>query len=217
MASLVRDVMTENVVAVRADAEFKELVEVMRRHRVSAFPVLDDADRVVGVVSESDLLVREVYPAKPVLTVAEGRNRVPAKAEALTAAELMTSPAVTVTIDASITDAARIMYRRKVNRLPVVDSGGRLAGIVSRSDLLGVYDRPDGQILDDITEQVLAGDFAFDPGSFEVTVTGGVVTLAGAVASQAVAISLLQAVWEIDGVVYIRDRLTYPLTSRVIS
>ncbi len=212
MASLVRDVMTENVVAVRADAGFKELVEVMRRRRVSAFPVIDDADRVIGVVSQSDLLVREVYPARPVLTAAANRQRIPAKAEGLTAAELMTSPAVTVTADASITEAARIMYRHRVNRLPVTDPGGRLAGVVSRSDLLAVYDRPDRQILADVTEQVLAGDFAFDPGSFEVEVSGGVVTLGGAVASQAVAISLLEGVWEIEGVVYIRDRLTYPIS-----
>lgn len=212
MASLVRDVMTESVVAVRGDAGFKELIEVMRRRRVSAFPVLDADNRVIGVVSEADLLLREAYPSKPVLTAAEQRRHGPPKAEALTAAELMTSPAVTIGADASIPDAARAMYSHKVKRLPVVDADGRLSGIVSRVDLLGVYDRPDDEIRDDITEQVLAGDFAFDPGSFEVTVSGGVVTLAGAVERQAVAVRMLEAVWEIDGVVYIRDRLTYPIS-----
>lgn len=211
MASVVRDVMTENVVAVFAEAEFKELVEVMRRRRISALPVIDRANRVIGVVSESDLLVREVYPATPVVSTAEQGVRIPAKAEALTAAELMTAPPVTVAVGAAITDAARLMYSHRVDRLPVVDGDGRLTGIVSRSDLLAVYDRPDSQILADITERVMAGDFTFAPDSFEAGVRNGVVTLGGAVASQETAIRLLEAVWEIDGVVYIRDRLTYPL------
>jgi len=211
MTSLVRDVMTYNVVAVRREAEFKEIVEVMRRRRVSAFPVLDAGDRVIGVVSEADLLLKEAYPARPVASRLEQRRRVPAKAEALTAAELMTSPALTITAGATVTEAARVMHGNRVKRLPVVDEDNRLVGIVSRVDLLGVYDRPDAEIGREIAERVIVGDFDLDPGAFEIVVSGGVVTISGKIEPQAVALSLLDAVWDTSGVVDVRDRLSYPL------
>jgi len=210
MTSLVRDVMTNNVVAVRKEAEFKEIVEVMHRRRVSAFPVLDGGDRVIGVVSEADLLMREAYPPRPAASRLEQRRQVPPKADAMTAAELMTSPAVTITADATVTEAARMMHGHRIKRLPVVDDEGRLTGIVSRVDLLGVYDRPDAGIGIEIAEQVIAGDFALDPSTFEVAVSGGVVTVVGKVERQAIALSLLDAVWDVAGVIDVRDRLSYP-------
>ena len=210
MPSLVADVMTYNVVAVRKDAEFKEIVAVMHRRRVSAFPVLDADDRVVGLVSEADLLPRQAYPARPSAASHEQRRKVPAKAEALTAAELMTSPAVTISAQATIGEAARMMQSHKVKRLPVVDDG-KLVGIVSRVDLLGVYDRPDSLIAAEVSERVLAGDFVLDPREFSVSVSNGVVTISGRVEQQEVAISLLEAIWDVAGVVDVRDRLSYPV------
>ncbi|HVB41706.1 MAG TPA: CBS domain-containing protein [Streptosporangiaceae bacterium] len=212
MPSIVGDVMTYNVVAVRQDAEFKEIVMVMHRRRVSAFPVLDSGDRVIGMVSQADLLPREAYPARPSSARHEQRRRVPAKADALTAAELMTSPAVTITAQASVTDAARMMHTHKVKRLPVVDEDGRLTGIVTRADLLRVYDRPDEAIRTEITERVIAGDFVLDPREFKLTVSGGVVSVSGRVERQEVALSLLESIWDVAGVVDVRDRLTYPVT-----
>lgn len=211
MPSLVGEVMTYNVVAVRREAEFKEIVAVMHRRRVSAFPVLDPADRVIGVVSEADLLPHEAFPGRP---GGNGRQprRTPAKSTALTAEKLMTSPAITIGPDATVTEAARIMHSRKVKRLPVIDADGRLVGIVSRVDLLGVYDRPDGQICTEITERILAGDFVLDPREFAVTVASGVVTISGRVAHQKDAVRLLQAIWDVAGVVDVRDRLSYPVT-----
>lgn len=210
MPSLVADVMTYNVVAVRQDAEFKDIVEVMHRRRVSAFPVLDSADRVIGVVSEADLLLHEVFPGWADGTSRPSR-RVSAKAAALTAGELMTRPAITVGPGASVNEAARIMHARNVKRLPVIDADRRLVGIVSRIDLLGVYDRPDIQIAEEITEGVLAGEFVLDPREFAVTVNGGVVTIAGRVATQSDAVRLLQAIRDVAGVVDVRDRLSYPV------
>ncbi|HEX9031802.1 MAG TPA: CBS domain-containing protein [Streptosporangiaceae bacterium] len=211
MPSLVAEVMTYNVVAVRQEAEFKEIVAVMHRRRVSAFPVLDAGDRVIGVVSEADLLPREAYPARPAAARHEQRRRVPVKADALTAAELMTSPAITITADATVTEAARVMHSHKVKRLPVVDEDQRLVGIVSRVDLLGVYDRPDAQIQVEIVERVLAGEFVFDPREFTVVVSGGVVTISGKLERQEVALSLLETIWDVAGVVDVRDRLSYPV------
>lgn len=211
MPSLVAEVMTYNVVAVRQEAEFKEIVAVMHRRRVSAFPVIDDRDRVIGVVSEADMLPREAYPAWPPASGREHRRRVPAKATALTAGELMTSPAMTIGPQATVTEAARVMYSHKVKRLPVTDEDGRLVGIVSRVDLLGVYDRPDAQIRAEITERVLAGDFVLDPREFAVTVSNGVVTISGKLDQQDLAIRMLRGIWDVAGVVDVRDRLSYPV------
>lgn len=211
MPSQVADVMTYNVVAVRQSAEFKDIVEVMVRRRVSAFPVIDTDNRVIGVISEADLLPREAYPHLPATYPHRRHRRVPAKAEGFTAAELMTSPAITITADASAAEAARVMYSSRVKRLPVVNEDGHLVGIVSRIDLLGLYDRPDADIRQDITEQIIAADFVLDPNEFTVTVNGGVVTIAGRLEQQEIAVSLLQAVWDVSGVVDVRDRLTYPV------
>ncbi len=211
MTSLVAEVMTYNVVAVRREAEYKEIVSVMHRRRVSAFPVLDESDRVIGVVSEADLLLREAYPPRPAAPRHEHHRKVPAKAGARTAAELMTTPAVTIAPQATVTEAARLMHDSKVKRLPVVDADGRLVGIVSRDDLLGVYDRPDAEILGEITDRLIGGDFTADPGEFAVTVASGVVTVAGKVERQETALRLLESVWDVAGVVDVRDRLNYPV------
>jgi CBS domain-containing protein len=211
MASLVADVMTYNVVAVRQQAEFKDIVAVMNRRRVSAFPVLDSRNRVIGVVSEADLLPREAYQAGHKQAGSGHARKIPAKASALTAGELMSSPAITIGPRVPVAEAAGVMHSRKVKRLPVVDEAGRLVGIVSRVDLLGVYDRPDEDIRAEVNERVLAGDFVFDPGEFAVAVDNGIVTIAGRVARHDVAMSVLQAIWDVAGVVDVRDRLTYPV------
>ncbi|MGE5288633.1 MAG: CBS domain-containing protein [Micromonosporaceae bacterium] len=214
MSSAVKDVMTTNVVAVRETAGYKTIVIAMRSGRMSAFPVLDAADRVVGVVSEADLLLKEARPGsvtrpgRPVLAV--GRRGPRAKAAGVTASELMSTPPVTIGPDASVAEAARLMYERGVKRLLVVDGVGRLAGIVSRADVLSVFTRPDSQIRDDVIENVIAGEFALNPNGFEVTVTSGIVTIAGQVERRAIAPHLIGAVRRVEGVVGVRDRLSYP-------
>ncbi len=206
----VGDVMTRNVVAVRKDARFKDIVQVMRARRFSAFPVLDDNNRVIGVVSEDDLLVRQAIagPGAGPRFMPGHADR--AKATGLTAAELMTTPAITTRADAAIADAARIMHARHVKRLPVVTSDGRLVGVVSRIDLLGEYDRPDADVRTDIIKRVIESEFVLDSLAFTVTVESGVVTLAGPLDSEDVAVSLLAEVRRVAGVVAVRDRLSYP-------
>ncbi len=210
MATRVEDVMTRNVVSLRKNAHYKEIVQVMRNRSFSAFPVLDDHDRVIGIVSEDDLLVKEAYPA-PRRAGVLSRHGDRAKAGGLCAAELMHRPAITISPDATVAEAARLMHTRHVKRLPVVDGPTRrLIGIVSRADLLGVYDRPDEDITKDVLEQVIEAEFVLDRLAFEVTVSDGVVTVSGPVHSEPVALSLLAAVREVDGVVAVRDRLSYP-------
>lgn len=211
--SAVKDVMTRNVVAVRETAGYKTIVVAMRSGRMSAFPVLDAADRVVGVVSQADLLLKEARPGsitrpgRPVLARRRGER---AKAAGVTAVELMSTPPVTIGPDASVADAARLMHERGVKRLLVVDGVGRLAGIVSRADVLSVFTRPDSQIRQDVIENVIAGEFALNPNAFEVTVTSGIVTITGQVERRAITPHLIGAVRRIEGVVGVRDRLSYP-------
>jgi CBS domain-containing protein len=207
----VKDLMTASVVAVRQNADFKEMVTVMRSHRISAFPVIDANGMVVGVVSEADLLLKEATPALPQGAIRLAwRLRQRSKADGVTAAEVMTSPAVTIRQDAPVGEAARLMQSRRVKRLPVVDGDGRLRGIVSRADLLGVYERPDIEIRDEVVKDVLIGEFGLDDLMFVVTVKSGVVTVTGPVTRRPVALSLLATIRYIEGVVAVRDRLSYP-------
>src|SRR5579863_3285761 len=140
MSSTVKDVMSTHVVAVRPTAGYKELAVTLREQRVSAFPVIDEAGKVLGVVSESDLLVKEALEGTvpgtlPGLTQRHVRSQV----TGVTAADLMTKPAVTIGADEPVSHAARLMYGRRVKRLPVIDADGTLVGIVTRSDVLSVY------------------------------------------------------------------------------
>jgi CBS domain-containing protein len=210
-ATTVKDVMTTSVLAVRENADFKEMVSALRSRRVSAFPVIDTADRVIGVVSEADLLLKEAAPELPPgLVRLAWRLTERSKASGMTAAEVMTRPAVTIGQDALVAEAAQRMQSRRVKRLPVVDDGGRLRGIVSRADVLSVFERPDAEIWDDVIKGVVIGQLGLDPEVFVVTVRSGVVTVTGSVGRRADALSLLGAIRHLEGVVALRDRLSYP-------
>ncbi len=153
MNATVKDVMTTEVVAVRRETTFKEMAAVLRRYRVSALPVVDDAGRVLGVVSEADLLAKEALSDPgPVAELVHRKDL--RKAEGLTAGDLMTSPPVTAMPDDPVEQAARMMHFMRVKRLPVVNSGGQLVGIISRADVLAVFDRSDEDVRKDIVDGI---------------------------------------------------------------
>ena len=208
MNATVKDVMTAEVVAVKRDTTFKELAAALRQHRVSAFPVVDDRDRVIGVVSEADMLAKEAMTEPGVVAELLHHSDV-RKAEGMTAGALMTRQVVTVSPDDPIEQAARMMHFLKVRQLPVVNSGGELVGIVSRSDLLSVFDRPDEDIRKDIVDTMLLHEFLVDPRQFRVTVEGGVVTLEGTPETTALGHALVRKARHVPGVVAVRDRLAY--------
>jgi len=200
--------MTTRVVSVRTDASFKEMAAMLRSTRISAFPVLDQADRVVGVVSEADLLVKEAVQAAGTSFLAALRHvGEDNKAKGVTAGDLMTHPAITIGPGASVAEAARIMYDRRVKRLPVVDHAGRLVGIISRVDVLTVYSRPDSDIRDEVVHRAIPGVVAAAPGRFEVTVKDGIVTISGPHQDDETVSSFLDAIRHVQGVVAARDRL----------
>jgi CBS-domain-containing membrane protein len=215
MNATVKDVMTTHVVAVREAAPFKEMAARLREHRVSAFPVLDEDNKVVGVVSEADLLTKEALDSDgPHRVGGILHHREQAKAAGTTAGDLMTKPPVTVGPAEFVTRAARLMYERKVKRLPVVDDDGRLIGIVSRADVLSVYSRPDDDIRHEITEGVILDSLLCDPARFTVTVKDGIVTVAGTPETAVVGHDLIAEIRHVEGVVAVRDRLSYPRGER---
>lgn len=211
MRTPVNDVMTTDVVAVAEDTPFKTIVEVMRRGHVPAVPVLDAAGQVRGVVSESDLLLKETDPdAGEQFHVSPARRREQHKAEAVTAAQLMTSPPVTIPRAATVEDAAACMRRHHIGRLPVIDElTGRLVGIVGRADVLAVYGRPDEDIRRDVYDEVVTAEFALARERIDVTVEDGQVTLRGSVPRRSQIPVLLHSVRHVEGVVSARARLAY--------
>lgn len=211
MGSTVKDVMTTRVVAVKKAASFKEMVVKMRDSRVSAFPVIDDAGRVIGVVSEADMLNKEADLAAGPGTLASllrfsGHD----KAAGVTAAELMSGPPVTIGPGAPVAEAARLMRDRRVKRLPVINGAGHLIGIISRADVLRVFARPDADIRREASEEVIAQTFMADAPSIAATVHEGIVTLIGRAENRQLGHDLAEAIRHIDGVIAVRDQLNYP-------
>lgn len=211
MNATVRDVMTTHVVAVRKNASYKDMAVRLRDYRVSAFPVLDDEDKVVGIVSEADLLTKEALDGEvPGFFGGILRHKEQVKASGVTAADLMTTPAVTIGADETVAHAARLMYGRRVRRLPVVTADEHLIGIISRADVLSVYSRPDSEIKREITDKVILDTFLVDPARFTVTVKDGIVTIEGKPETSTTGRDIIDAIRHVEGVVSVRDRLTYP-------
>ena len=211
MNSTVKDVMSTHIYAVREGASFKEIATRLHELRVSAFPVIDLDGTVIGVVSEADLLPKEALEGTvPSVLHSLGHSREQSKITAVTAADLMTKPAVTIGPDESVTHAARLMYSRKVKRLPVTNDDGRLIGIVTRADVLSVYRRPDTEIQRAIAEDLILDTFLCDPARFTVTVTDGIVTIEGTPENVAVGHDIISDARHVEGVVAVRDRLSYP-------
>jgi CBS domain-containing protein len=207
----VKDVMTSRVISVVQDAPFAVIAAAFRQHRVSAFPVLDQDGRLVGVVSEADLLAKLALDDDDHLPKSIGgilHHQQLEKARATTAAELMTALPVTVTPGDTVEHAARLMYQRRVKHLPVVDAGYHLAGIISRADVLSVFKRTDEDIREEVTADVALTASPDD--AIYAAVQDGIVTLTGTPQASETARDIARRVQHIEGVVAVRDRMSYP-------
>ncbi|WP_438309507.1 CBS domain-containing protein [Streptomyces sp. HUAS TT3] len=196
----VSDVMTHTAIAIGREASYKQIVELMQEWKVSAVPVLEGEGRVVGVVSEADLLHKEEFRREEPLLPDQLEEA--SKAGGVLAEDLMSSPAVTVHADATLAEAARIMARKHVKRLPVVNGVGILEGVVSRSDLLKVFLRPDEELEEEIRQAVLT---ELAPGvALDFSVVEGVVTVQGPLRDRALVPLLARAIRAVEGVVDVR-------------
>jgi CBS domain-containing protein len=214
MHSLVKDLMTTQVVTIGPATPFKEIVARLANQRVSAVPVVDDDGRVLGVVSEADLLLKEEFPdpdADIPLWWTKRRRLEREKAAGSTARDLMSVAVVSIAPEATVAEAARRMHTAKVKRLPVLGEGGRLVGIISRADLLKVFNRADRAIRREIMDEVIVGEFLMDPNRFFIHVDDGVVVLQGRVERRSLLPYLVRAVHSVEGVVRVQNRLAFDI------
>lgn len=206
--------MTGEVVRAHPGTSLRELVRLLAFHRISGVPVVDGDDKVVGVVSRTDLAERRTAhpsdrPDRKVVSRAPGRTaRTDMAGPVPTAGELMTTPAVTVHPEQRVVDAARIMERCHIDRLPVVDEEDRLIGISTRRDLLRVFLRTDAEIRTDVTAEVAARLPGGRVPSVVIGVRDGLVRLDGHTGPAADTAAMIGAVWRVDGVVGVMNRLT---------
>jgi CBS domain-containing protein len=211
----VSSVMSTDVATVRADTSFKDIVGILEQRDVSAVPVVDGSGRVLGVVSEADLLVKQgagdPERSRPRRRWWHHDDEDSGRAEATTADELMTEPAITVTADVTVAHAAREITKHGVKRLPVVDADGKLVGIVSRKDLLTVFMRKDEDIRDDVIRNafVIGLGVRTLPATVHVDVHDGRVALGGELELKSQLSLVEQLTRHTDGVVAVSNTMTY--------
>lgn len=212
MKRKVSDVMTRTVVSVSAFAPFKDIVRRMQEYRVSAVPVVDEDHLVLGLVSEGDLILKEDPDLEGEPRVLDGvqRRYDRSKAAGRVALELMSAPVITIGPAATLGEAARLMHRRAVKRLPVVDpDDGTILGIVSRTDLLKVFLRDDEEIAREVREDVIHRMLWIDPDTIRIVVRDGVVTMEGQLENRSMRSDLERLVLSCEGVVGVDNCLTY--------
>ncbi|WP_406423009.1 CBS domain-containing protein [Streptomyces sp. NBC_00873] len=186
----VGEVMTSEVVCASRQTPLDDVVRLLDRHRIRALPVVDHDDKVVGVVSGADLAHGSV---------------------ATTAGELMTTPAVTIHPEQRVADAARLMERQEVDRLPVVDEEDRLIGIATRRDLLRVFSRTDEEIRQQVVEEVLVSALGLPPDAVAVSVRDGMVMLEGSLRHRSDVPLAVRSTWRLEGVVGVVSRLGFDI------
>ena len=210
----VQDVMTRDVVSVNADVPIKDVALELSRRGISGMPVVDDDGRVIGVISEADVLAMvgpepEQHPGALARLLHRDEAEEPSRLGATVVRDAMTAPAVTIEGHWPVAIAAQEMIDRGINRLPIVQQG-RLAGIVTRADLVRAFARSDEQIAGDVREMVaLQQELWRDERPIDVAITAGEVALAGKARSREEATLLSEMVRTVPGVVNVRSGLTW--------
>jgi CBS domain-containing protein len=209
-----REIMTRDVSTVTPETSLRDLAMLLSERQISGVPVVDADGVVVGVISEADLLVKQLsrplsrrLPIEWILGERHDPEELRRRA-ATTVGGAMSAPAVTIEIDQPIREAANLMVDRRVNRLPVL-ADGQLVGIVSRADLVGAYLTMDEDIADTVREKVLHRTMWLDPDTFDVSVNEGVVRIAGTVDRRTTAGIVERLIGITDGVVEVQSELRW--------
>ena len=208
----VSDVMTTDVVTVGTQTPLRKVAALLAERKISGLPVVEDG-AVIGVVSEGDILAKERGPSREQPgwfgVLFEDRVIADLKLEARTAGAAMTSPALTISPERPLAEAAGVMVDKGVNRLPVVDRDGKLVGIVTRADLVRAFVRTDGELEREIREDVLVRSMWIEPERVVIDVKDGVVTLGGQVENRATAEMLPDFVRRVPGVVAVQSDVSW--------
>ncbi|MFF4550104.1 CBS domain-containing protein [Streptomyces sp. NPDC001406] len=223
-ATKVGALMVDSVITAQHGTPFKEVVRTLGEHRISGLPVIDEDDKVIGVLSETDLMLHQARRPEPDSTLGTLTARLrrlsrrvrqtAAKSRALTAGGVMSTPAVTVHADDTVNVAARLMAEHRIERLPVVDDEDRLVGIVTRRDLLQVFLRTDEEIRRDVEREVFVNTLWLAPQLIEAAVSNGVVNLTGRMERRSDIPVALDMTRRVDGVVDVVDHLSYRIDDR---
>jgi CBS domain-containing protein len=202
--------MTRTVITVTPQTSFQEAVRLIESKRISGLPVVDAAGQLVGIVTEADLLNKAEKRDPDAYVLESKRHRLDrSRAAALDVASAMSREVTSVRPDFPVARAAREMHMRGFKRLPVVDEEGRLAGIVSRGDLLKVFLRTDTELNAEVRRILDAAEATLGGHGLNVTVTRGVVELTGSFESKSRLEATVRAVAGVDGVIGIRNQLTF--------
>jgi CBS domain-containing protein len=210
------DIMSSPVVSVLETDGYKQVVEVLVKHRIGAVPVLSRGGDLLGIVSASDLMLKEELDVPTDIFHPLRHHAQQSKVDKVLACELMTSPVITVTTETGVAAAARTMQKAAVQHLVVVDESGHLRGIVSRIDVLKVFLRDDQEIELEIIDGVLRHDMMIDTGGIGVDVSNGIVTLSGETERASDIRRLGELVLAVDGVVGIRWSLAFRWDDTVV-
>jgi CBS domain-containing protein len=208
---LVADIMIRTVVTARPETLLPELIDEMVRYGISGVPIVDSDGRLVGIVSEADLMSKPAYggthrrPLAAIGDLLRGHDRRwLVKSEALSAGEIMTTKVATTRSTETVRGAARRMVERGVKRLPVVD-GGRLVGIISRADVLTSMHHSDEELRREIGAAFRDPARVPEAAVIDVSVNDGIVTLRGSVQFP-IDVPVLSAIaWRFPGVVDVRN------------
>ncbi len=211
----VRDVMTREVISVPPEMPLRELARLLTERQISGVPVVDEAGRCIGIVSEADVVTKQV--SRPVsrrlpLEWLLGERQDPEEQRrraATTAGEAMTTPPITIGADRPIREVAATMVDRRVNRLPVVEEDGRLVGVVSRADLVRAYLRLDADIRETVRDDIIRGTMWLDPDDLEIKVKEGIVEIGGTVDRRSTARIIEKLIGLADGVAGVRSSLAW--------
>ena len=216
----VQELMTTPVLSIRPEASLKDVAAIFVERGISGLPVCDMENRVLGVISEGDILYKEHDPTTgrrggPLAWLAHGTTAAVVKSKAETVRQAMTSPPVTVSPWSSVSEAARLMTERGINRLPVV-KGDQLVGIVTRTDLVRAFTRSDEEIERELRDDVLTRTLWLDADCVEIAVKRGAVKLAGTLQTRSNAVLLERMAGRVPGVVSVASELTWTIddTSR---
>jgi CBS domain-containing protein len=219
---VVRDVMSRSVVTVQRSTPLKDVAQALIDNNISGLPVIDADGAVLGVVSEADLLVKEGGPdairhrrLARFRGESTGSRAQAVKLGAITAADAMTAPAITITSGRPLHEAAAIMTARRVNRLPVVDDG-QLVGIISRADLVRAYVRSDDELARTIRQDVILKILWLDPALFTVVVKNGVASISGRVERRSTAEMIEQSVRMVPGVVDVYAAVSWSIDDKTL-
>jgi len=208
----VQDLMTKDVWSVVPETSLKDVAGVLVEHGISGMPVCDAEGRVIGVVSEADIVAKagggRGRSSRLLERLANGRENEERKTNARTAGEAMTAPAITVGPLGSTYAAARLMIEHRVNRLPVVH-GEKLVGIVTRADIVRAFFRTDAAIAREIREDVIVRTALLQPGLVGVEVEQGEVTLDGQVDRRSDVRVIESLAARVPGVVTVTSKVTW--------